>query len=161
MAMDMFLKLDGVEGEAMDSKHNNEIDVLSWSWGMSQSGTTHTGGGGGGGKVSVNDLSVIKYVDKSTATLMRMCTTGKHISKGKLTVRKAGDKPLEYITIDLEEIIITQVSSGGANGEDRLTENVTMNFRSFDYKYQKQKKDGSPDGGPVTLNWDIAANKAA
>ena len=41
---DYFLKVDGVEGEAPDSKHKNEIDVQSWSWGETQTGT-HAGGG--------------------------------------------------------------------------------------------------------------------
>ena len=58
MAVDMFLKLDDVKGESRDNKHKDEIDVLAWSWGVSQSGTMHTGGGGGAGKVNVQDLSL-------------------------------------------------------------------------------------------------------
>ena len=161
MAVDMFLKLDNVEGESMDDKKLNQIDVLSWSWGMSQLGSTHMGGGGGSGKVSVNDLSITKYIDKSSATLMRMCAKGTHIDKGTLTVRKAGYTPLEYVIIEFEELMVSSVNTGGSHGEDRLTENISLNFRQFEYKYQKQKKDGSPDGGPVTLKWDIAANKAS
>ena len=160
MAVDMFIKLDNVTGESLDDKHKDEIDVLAWSWGMSQSGSSAMGGGGGAGKVHVNDLSLTKYVDKASATLMRMCCDGTHIDKGKLVVRKAGKTPLEYIIVELKQVVITNVSSGGSHGEDRLTENVTLNFREFEYKYQKQKADGSPDGGPVTLNWNIAGNKA-
>ena len=161
MAVDMFIKLDNVTGEAQDDKHKDEIDVLAWSWGMSQSGTTHMGSGGGAGKVHVNDLSFTKYVDKASATLMRMCCDGTHIPKGKLIVRKAGKTPLEYIVMEIKEIIVTNVSTGGSHGEDRLTENVTLNFGKFEYKYQKQKSDGSPDGGPATLGWDVSSNKAS
>ena len=160
MAVDMFLKLEGIKGEAADGKHKEEIDVLAWSWGMSQSGTTHMGSGSGSGKVAVQDLSLTKYVDKSSATLVNHCCTGKHITKGQLIVRKAGDKPLEYITVDLEDIIVTAVSSGGSGGEDRLTENVTLNFGKFKYTYTTQTKDGSA-GPKVDFGWKIAANEKA
>ena len=77
MAVDMFIKIDDVKGEAQDKKHEGEIDVLAWSWGMSQAGTMHAGGGGGGGKVSVQDLSFTKWIDKSSSNLMEYCAQGK------------------------------------------------------------------------------------
>src|SRR5258707_2678274 len=106
MAVDMFLKIDDIKGESKDSKHKDEVDVLAWSWGMSQSGTTHTGGGGGAGKVSVQDISVIKYVDKSSPVLQLACCNGKHFKEALLTVRKAGETPLEYLKITMKEVII-------------------------------------------------------
>src|SRR5688572_10289706 len=118
MAVDMFLKITDVKGESRDHKHNEEIDVLAWSWGMSQSGTTHQGGGGGAGKVNVQDISVTKYVDKGSTTLLSGCCTGKHFKEALLTVRKAGDKPLEYIKIKMTDVLITAVSTGGSGGED-------------------------------------------
>jgi type VI secretion system secreted protein Hcp len=160
MAVDMFLQLQDVTGEAQDEVHGEEIDVLSWSWGMSQSGTTHAGSGSGGGKVSVHDLSITKYVDKATATLMKYCTTGKHIESGKLTVRKAGgDSKLEYFIIELNDIIITSYQTGGSGGEDRHTENVSLNFGSYKTSYTPQKADGSGDAA-VEWAYDIAAGNA-
>lgn len=159
MAMDVFLKLEGIKGEAQDSKYKDEIDVLAWSWGASQSGTTHVGGGSGSGKVAVQDLSVTKYIDKSSPTLFQHCCNGKHISKGQLVVRKAGEKPLEYIKIDLEDIIVTHVSVGGSGSEDRLTENVTLNFATFHIKYAVQNKDGSK-GAETEHKWHIHKNVA-
>ncbi len=70
MAVDMFLKLDGVNGESKDKTHIKDIDVLSWSWGMSNSGSAHVGGGAGSGKVNVQDVSVTKYIDSSSPKLM-------------------------------------------------------------------------------------------
>ena len=157
MAVDMFLKLDGIKGEAQDAKHKEEIDVLAWSWGAAQSGTTHMGSGSGSGKVSVQDISVTKYVDKSSGTLLQHCCTGKHISKGELIVRKAGDKPLEYIKIEMKDIIVAHVSGGGSGGEDRLTENVALNFGEFKYIYTTQAKDGSA-GPKVEFGWSISKN---
>src|SRR5215204_6521956 len=101
MAVDMFLKLDPIKGESQDDKHKDEIDVLSWSWGMHQTGTTHQGTGGGAGKVSVQDLTFTHYVDKASADLIKACTKGDHIAKGTLVVRKAGGEALEYIKIEM------------------------------------------------------------
>jgi len=158
MAADMFLKLEGVDGESKDDSHKKEIDVLAWSWGASQSGTGHTGGGSGAGKVSVQDVSVTKYVDSASHLLLLDCCNGQHIKKGTLVVRKAGATPLEYIKLTMEDIIVTHISTGGSGGEDRLTETVTLNFSKFKYEYTPQKADGSGDGTKET-GWDIAANK--
>lgn len=158
MAVDMFLMLDGIKGEARDSKHKEEIDVLAWSWGMSQSGTTHTGGGGGAGKVNVQDLSVTKYVDSSTHALMQHCANGKHIPKAMLTVRKAGGKePVEYIKLTMEEVLVSSLSTGGSGGEDRLTENLSLNFAKFKVEYTPQKADGTADA-VKEAKWNIAEN---
>ncbi|KLN52888.1 Hcp family type VI secretion system effector [Variovorax paradoxus] len=158
MAADMFLKLEGVDGESKDDSHKKEIDVLSWSWGAAQSGTGHVGGGSGAGKVSVQDLSVTKYVDSASHLLLLDCCNGQHIKKGTLVVRKAGATPLEYVKLTMEDIIVSNIHTGGSGGEDRLTETITLNFSKFKYEYTPQKADGSGDGTKET-GWDIAANK--
>lgn len=157
MAVDMFIKLDGIDGEAQDKVHKDEVDVLAWSWGMSQSGTTHMGAGSGAGKVNVQDISITKYVDKSSPTLMLKTSNGAHIKEATLTVRKAGENPLEYIIIKMTDIIVTSVQTGGSGGEDRLTENVTLNFGAVEVKYTEQTMDGGA-GKEVEYKWDIAAN---
>jgi type VI secretion system secreted protein Hcp len=159
MAVDMFLKLGDIKGESKDDKHKDQIDILAWSWGMSQSGTTHGGGGGGAGKVNVQDISVTKYVDSSSNALIMSCCKGTHHSEATLVVRKAGDKPLDYIIIKMKEVIITSVSTGGSGGEDRLTENVSLNFAEFEYAYQPQKADGSADGGKKEFKYSMKENK--
>jgi type VI secretion system secreted protein Hcp len=160
MASDMFIKIKGVNGESKDDKHSKEIDVLAWSFGMSNSGNAHVGGGAGAGKVAVQDLTFTKWVDASSPVLMQSCCNGKHYDEATLIVRKAGEKPLEYIKIKLTDLIISNVATGGSGGEDRLTESVTLNFAKFNYDYVAQKSDGSGES-PVTMGWDIAANKKA
>lgn len=159
MAVDMFLKLDKIDGESQDASHTDEIDVLAWSWGASQSGTTHIGGGGGSGKASFQDISVTKFVDNSSVTLLQYLTKGTHIDTGVLTVRKAGDTPLEYIVLDMEDIIVTSMSTGGSGGEDRLTENISLNFRLFNYNYKLQDQTGG-EAKAKDFKWDIAKNEA-
>jgi type VI secretion system secreted protein Hcp len=157
MAMDIFIKIGDLKGESVDDKHKDEVQVLAWSWGMSQSGTTHSGTGSGGGKGSFQDLSFTHYIDKVSPNLMLACANGKHFSEALLTVRKAGEKPLEYLKITMTDLIVTSVTTGGSGGEDRLTENVSLNFAKFKVEYTPQKKDGSGDA-PITIGWDIAAN---
>jgi type VI secretion system secreted protein Hcp len=157
MAVDMFIKLDGITGESKDKVHAKEIDVLAWSWGMSNSGSAHVGGGAGCGKVNVQDLTFTKYVDSSSPKLMLNCCNGQHIATGLLTVRKAGGNPVEYIKIKLETVVVSTLATGGSGSEDRLTENVSLNFAKVSVDYVPQKADGSADTA-IPFGWDIAGN---
>jgi type VI secretion system secreted protein Hcp len=157
MAVDMFLKLDGIKGESHDDKHKDEIDIYSWSWGVSNSGSMAVGGGGGAGKVSVHDISISKQTDKASAALFLHCANGKHIPSALITVRKAGDKPLEYFKMTLNDIIVTSVQTSGSAGGDLLTESLSLSFAKFKIEYQQQKADGS--GVPAgEVGWDVKAN---
>jgi type VI secretion system secreted protein Hcp len=158
MAVDMFLKLNGVDGESKDKTHKKEIDVLSWSWGMANSGTAHIGGGAGAGKVSVQDLAVCKYIDSSSPKLMLACCNGTHYDDALLAVRKAGgNNPVEYIKVKMEKVFITAVTSGATSGDERLTENVLLNFGKVSVDYTPQDEKGAP-GTAIPFAWDIAAN---
>lgn len=159
MAVDMFLKLDGIKGESKDHKHKEEIHIESFSWGLNQTGAFGTGGGGGAGKVNVHDISITKAVDKSTPELMLHCANGKHIKEGFVTFRKAGDKPVEYLKIKLQDLLVSSVQEAGHGGGDLLTENVTINFAKFNVEYQEQDENGSPKGAPVQMGWDVKANQ--
>ena len=160
MAVDMFIKIGKVGGESKDSSHKGEIDVLAWSWGMSQSGSMHVGGGGGAGKVNIQDLSFTKWLDASSTELMKACCAGTHIDQALLIVRKAGDKPLEYLKIKLTNVLIGSVSTGGSGGEDRLTENVTLNFEKVNIEYNTQNEKGGVDK-PFLVGWNASTNEPA
>jgi type VI secretion system secreted protein Hcp len=155
MAVDIFLKIDDLKGETTDIAHKDAIDVLVWSWGMSQSGSTHTGGGAG--RANFQDLSFTKYVDRTSVKLIEGLATGKHFDSAVLIVRKGGEKPVEYIKITMYNIIVSSVSTGGSGGEDRLTENVSLNFSKFLVEYVPVDFMGNP-GIPIPFKWDIAAN---
>ena len=159
MAVDMFIKIKDIPGESKGKNHEKEIDVLAWSWGMSQSGTMHQGGGGGAGKVNVQDLSFTKYVDAASTSLMVSCCNGKHIDEAILTIQKAGETALPYIKITLTNLLVASVSTGGSGGEDRLTENVALNFEKVKVEYDTQTEKGGK-GDHFDMAWDIAANTA-
>jgi type VI secretion system secreted protein Hcp len=157
MAVDMFLKLGDIKGESKDRAHKEEIDVLSWSWGASNAGSFHMGGGGGAGKVNVQDLSFTKYVDLASTEVFLTCCNGKHIPEATLIVRKAGETPLEYLTVKMTDVLITSYSTGGRGGEDKLTENVSLNFAKVAVTYKEQAERGAQAKAP-TVGWDIQAN---
>ena len=153
-AVDIFLKIDGIDGESNDSIHSDEIDVLSWSWEVSNSGTTHVAGSAGNGEPSFEDLSVTKYIDKSSAPLLLHAASGRRISEAELVVRKAGGTPLEFLKLEMKNIIVTKISTGGTVAEDRPTEKVNFNFAAFRLTYVEQNADGSGGSSNVT-EWNI------
>jgi type VI secretion system secreted protein Hcp len=153
MAVNILLELDGVTGESQVAE--GSIDVLSFSWGATQSGTTHMGSGAGSGKADFQDLSIVKYVDSSSGTLLQFLSEGKHIATGKLTLKKAGAPAIDYEIYELEELIITSLSKGGTGDADRITESISLNFRKFHYQYFMQTAEGTAENkGDYT--WDIS-----
>jgi type VI secretion system secreted protein Hcp len=157
MAVDMFIKIGDLKGEAQDQKHKGEIDVITWTWGVSNSGTAHAGSGAGAGKANVQDLSFTKWMDKSSTPLLLACCNGKHFPEAFLTVRKAGEKPVEYLKVKLEEVLISSVSTGASGHDDRLTEHVTLNFGKVSVDYTPQDDKGA-SGTAIPMSWDIAGN---
>jgi type VI secretion system secreted protein Hcp len=159
MAVDMFMKIKGIEGESKDDKHKNEIDVLAWSWGATQQGSAGMGGGAGSGKVNVHDLNFTKPVDKASPDLFMKLCTGEHYDEALLTCRKAGGSPLEYLKITMSgEVFVTSVSHGGSQGSDTHTENVTLNFSKVKIEYAEQTEKGAAGAQPKA-GFDIKANK--
>jgi len=161
MALDMFLKLKDVAGESRDDAFKGEIDILAWSFGVSNSGSAHVGGGIGSGKANFQDISITKYIDLSSAKLMESVSVGTHFPTASITVRKAGGKKqLDYYVIELKEVMVTSYQTGGSGGEDRLTESLTLTFANVEVKYQAQSATGEK-AGDTKFGYDIAANKQA
>lgn len=157
MAQDMFLKIEGVDGEAKDSVHGGEIDVLAFSFGVSQSASMHMGGGGGSGKCSVQDITITKPIDKSSTELFLRSCTGKHYPSAILTIRKAGDTPVEYLIYTMTEVIISSVSTGASKDSDQISEQVSLNFAKIKIDYKEQAGDGSVASEP-TMTFNIKEN---
>lgn len=159
MPADMFIKIDDIKGETADDKHKDEIEVLSWNWGVSQAGAMHQGSGGGAGKVNIHDLTFTKLVDRSTPNLLKNACLGTHLKTALLTVRKAGGTALEYVKITLTDLIITSVSVGGTGGV-MLSETVTINFAKVQFEYLPQKTTGGAGAGSISTGWDVTKNIA-
>ena len=159
MASDIFAKIGDIKGESLDSKHKDEIEVLSWSWGVTNPAKAGgSGGGGGAGKASFHDLSFTHKVDKASPVLMQACATGVHLKDGTITVRKAGKGQQEFLIIKMNDVIVTSVTQGGSGGTDGMSENVSIAFAKVDVQYKPQKADGSLDAG-IHFKYDIKGNK--
>lgn len=158
MAYDAFLKLDGIKGESQDRNHPDEIEVFSFSWGVTQSGTSATGGGGGAGKASFQDLHFVSAVHKGSPSLMLSCATGQHIKSGLLTVRKAGSQAFDFLKIKLEDVLVSSYLPA-ASTEDTPSEEVSLNFAKIEFDYQLQRADGAA-GDLFSAVFDRVANKA-
>jgi type VI secretion system secreted protein Hcp len=161
MAQDIFLKLNGIDGESSDSAHKNEIEVINWSWQITQESNMHNGSGGGAGKAKVEDLEFEHYVDRSSPNLMKMCLTGKHIADAVLVIRKAGGNPLEYLKITMKDVIVTKVAPGASSADDvRARERISLSFSEVKQEYTVQNAEGG-SGGAVTASYNIKQNKEA
>ncbi|MDP9491672.1 MAG: type VI secretion system tube protein Hcp [Actinomycetota bacterium] len=153
MAVDMFLKIDGIKGESLDKTHKDEIDILSFGWGEAQEAPR----GQDKPAVDMQDFSFVSFVDQAAPELFLKAADGKKITEATLVVRKAGDKPLEYLKIKFQDIIVSSYQFGGSGAEDRQTNQFMFNYAKIYYTYQRQNPDGSA-GTTVTRGWDRENN---
>jgi type VI secretion system secreted protein Hcp len=158
MATDFFLKIEGIPGESKDGKHKDEIDLLSWSWGATQTGGFAYGGGGGAGKVSMQDFHFTMKVNKATPKLVLHCANGKHIPKAVLTVRKAGGEQQEYLKYSFYDLLVSSYQTGGSDGTDIPTESISLNYSKFEIEYKEQDQKGALQGA-VKAMWDMKTNQ--
>jgi type VI secretion system secreted protein Hcp len=138
MAFDAFLKIDGIPGESLDDKHRNEIDVVSFHWGITR---------GNRGRAQVQDFTFVHHVDAASPLLFDAVCSGQAFKEAQFTLRKAGEKAIDFLKIRFEEVFITSATPAGTSGGDDLpAEQVTLDFQSVEIEYTIQKPDGSPGG---------------
>ncbi|QKZ02385.1 Hcp family type VI secretion system effector [Pseudomonas eucalypticola] len=169
MAFDAYIQIDGIPGEAVDDKHKDWIEVLGYEYGATQatSATASSSGGASSERVALTDFTIRKAVDKASAKLFEACCKGTHISKIQLAVNRAGGDKLTYLTIDLEEAVVSSVNfvaGGNQNGEDKAVsdlpvEEIKFNFARIKTTYTQQNRTDGQAGGNVVGGWDRTANK--
>ncbi len=157
MASDIFAKIGDIKGESLDVKHKDEIEVLSFSWGVTNAGNIGTGGGGGAGRATFQDLAIVHKIDKATPRLLAACATGGHLKDATITQRRAGKGQQEYLIIKMNDVIITGVALGDTS-DNTGSETVSLAFAKVDFEYRPQKADGSLDAG-IHFKFDIKAHK--
>jgi type VI secretion system secreted protein Hcp len=158
--VDYFLKIDGIDGESQDSKHKNEIELSSWSWGETNMhyGPKSAVSGQGAGKVEMQDFHFTMSVNKASPKLMEACATGEHIKKAVLTCRKAGKDQQEYLKVTLSDVFVGSYHTGGHDGSVIPTDQIGLNFAKVEMEYKDQKADGTL-GGTVKGGFDVKQNK--
>lgn len=157
---DMFLKLEGIEGESKDEKKQNQIEIASFSFGGSNNGSFNTATGGGTSKVNLQDIHFTKQIDKSSPNLFGVLTSGKHIDKATITVRKAGGDPKDYLTITLTPCLVSSYSISGNDGGGMPQESFSLNYDKIEFEYKTQDDKGNL-GASIKKSYETAKNKAA
>lgn len=159
MAVDMFLEIKEVPGESQKKGHEGQIDMVSFTFGATQTGSFAKGGtGGGAGKAEFNDIRIVKEVDKSSPKLFQACAAGTHFAAATIFVRKAGDKPLEYYKVELKDLMVSSVENSGAADGDAVMEEITFNCAKINFTYVEQDTKGGA-GKTVTAGYDIRAGE--
>lgn len=154
MSHDMYLKVDGVNGESKDASHSGWTDITSFSWGASQNANN----GGSVGKVNFSDLHVIARIDKSVSALMKYCATGKHVNKVELSLCRASGEQTEYARITLEDVLVTSVDYSGVNKTEELTMTYSFQAAKVRQQYWEQTRTGQR-GAETSMGWDIKENR--
>jgi type VI secretion system secreted protein Hcp len=157
MAADIFAKIGDIKGESLDNKHKDEVEVLSYSWGVTNTGSIPGGGGGGAGRATFQDLSIVHKIDKASPKLLQACATGEHLKEATITFRKAGKGQHDFLIIKMNDVIITGVVQSAPSSEAG-SETVSLEFAKVDWEFKPRKADGSLDAG-IHFKFDIKANK--
>lgn len=159
MAVEIFLKLDGIDGESEKSGAEKYIEIFSFSNGASNPSSVAFGTGSGAGKVDLSSLSLQKQLDKSSPMLFLNCCSGKHIATGSMIVREAtGDTTTKiYYQYDMTEVFVDSISWGGAAGGGKPSESLTLSAKSLKISYWSQGSDGTLTG-PIQAGWDVSKN---
>lgn len=158
MAVDYFLKIDGVDGESLDAKHKGFIDVESFSWGATNQASAVPGGGGGAGKVSMQDFHFVMRANSASPKLFVASASGKHIKEAVLTARKAGGDQLEFLKIKFSDILVSSYQQAGSADGVTPNDQVSLNFSKIEVEYRSTDAKGTA-GSPVRGGWDLKANK--
>ncbi len=158
MATDTHIKFDGVDGESTHDDHKGEIEILSWSWGVSNVNTGATSGGGSGkGKATPGDLHFTHNYDKASPVLAKKCAQGVHFPTVVLTARKSGEGQKDFFKVTMKEVFITSVQASGHSAGD-INESVSMSYAEVEFAYKAQDASGKL-GGDVKFGWNVKTTK--
>lgn len=155
-----FLKIEGIAGESTDAKHKGEIEVESFSWGVSQSASpSPAGGSGGAGKASLEDLHVVTPFSAASPRLFEACATGRHLPSAVLTGRRGGGKAqLEFVTLTLSDVLVRAYRSGAPSAEVVPSDEFSLACSKLQIEHKAQSPTGAP-GVTTVAGFDIARNQ--
>jgi type VI secretion system secreted protein Hcp len=158
MSSKIFLKIGDIKGESTDDKHKEQIEVLSWSWGVTNATTVGPGGGSAVGKPSFSDLNFTHRYDRAAPLLWRACAVGQHFTEATLVGTKQGKGPQDYLIVKMSDVVVTSAAASDSSAGGEAMEAVGVKFAKVDVEYKPQKADGSLDAG-VRFKYDIKNNK--
>jgi type VI secretion system secreted protein Hcp len=170
---DIFLKLDGIDGESTTSGHDKEIEVLSYDQSIDSTAPSYGGGGGGGaGKSTFSGVRIRKLLDTASIPLSLACASGRHIQSARLSFRRASKTPLDFYVVTLEDVVIAHVGQCASTDVQAplkfetlakspsgaaLLEEVTLHFAKIRWEYRRIGPKGQTLP-PITGGWDAKAH---
>lgn len=161
MASDVYMRIEGINGESQDERHKGWIEVGSVHWGIHQprSATASTAGGHTAERAELKEVSFDKVADLSSPILMQYCAMGKTIPAAIFEFMRAdGDgKPICYFRMELQNVLIGGVEPGIEPG-NLLGEHVSLKYAKIVWKYTQQHVSGGT-GGSTLGGWDLATNR--
>ncbi len=147
MSYDMFLKVEGVDGDSTDAKHENWIEVVSYSHGIVA--VIEVASGLLTGTPQHQDFTITKRVDKASPALAAKLCSNANIPEVKLELcRATGDKTtfMAYTLTDCR--IAAFLPRGSGKAEDPLPfEEVRFSYRRITWTYTATTPGGK--GGDV------------
>lgn len=158
MAANIFLKLDGIQGESTDANHKDGIQILSGQWGAHQTGGSAPAGGAGAGKAQLDDFRLTLEYSRASPALLLAALTGKHIKSGVLTVSRPEKQGLNYLTYTFTDVLISSYATDISPDHPSPVDQISIAFGKIEVKYLPQTPTGKP-GPPVTAGFDTKANK--
>ena len=155
MAIDHYIKFDGVDGESVSKDHKGEIEVLSWSWGLSSSAQHASGGGRGAVRGTPEQFTFTHLYDKASPVLASLAAAGRHVKQAWLSARRAGEGQKDFLKVTMSDVVITGVHQ--LADSDVINETVTASAGHITFEYRQTTAKGSL-GSPVAFDWDIVKN---
>jgi type VI secretion system secreted protein Hcp len=157
MAVNMFLKLDGVAGEATQKGHKDELEVLSFSWGLAHPAQIAHTDRRRAGRVQVSDINFMMRSGKASPTLMLACATGRHLKEGLFVIEKAGEVPFAFYKVTITDVLVSSFQASGSS--ETPMESFSLNFRTLKFEETAQDAKGGA-GATVEAAFDFARNRA-
>jgi type VI secretion system secreted protein Hcp len=160
MAIDAYLKIDGINGESTDQNHNHWIEVSKVVGSVHQprASSVSTAGGMTSSRASLSDIMLEKVADLSSPLLRQHCAMGKTIGKAVLEFMRAdGDgKPICYEKWTLTNVMISNVTYDSGSG-GTMRETVHLAYSKINWEHVKQSIRGGSEGNTLG-GWDCAKN---
>lgn len=159
MALDAFIKIEGIPGDSLDEQHKDWIEVSGYSFGAKQSisSTASSAGGASAGGADVAEFTFTKRLDRASSKLFEASCAGNHLKGVTLSLNRAGGEKLKYFEIKLEEVLISNFTHTGDSGEP--LEKVRLNFGRIKTIYTHQNRANGQAAGNICGGWDCIARK--
>ena len=158
--MAIYIKYEGIDGEATHENHKKWLDIQSIQWGVGRAISTPSGSTSNreASEPSVSEVTITKLMDSSSPKFFTEACTGAVGKKVEIHLVTTGSPGNTYASYILTEALVSSYSM--SSGGDRPSESISISFTKMEYKfipYDNANKAGSP----IAVSYDLATTKSA